>query len=93
MYFIAAIKQQRGYDADEKAETKSKWNGVIIGEVNFTSDFNNSGLNFPEVESVTRFSSHLTIRDYLLWSLSVFETIVMWCPPLPSDTRQSSATT
>jgi dolichyl-phosphate-mannose-protein mannosyltransferase len=24
MFFIAAIKQQRGYDADEKAETKSK---------------------------------------------------------------------
>lgn len=25
-YFIAAIKQQRGYDADEKLEAKSEWN-------------------------------------------------------------------
>jgi dolichyl-phosphate-mannose-protein mannosyltransferase len=24
MYFMAAVKQQRGYDADEKAETRSK---------------------------------------------------------------------
>lgn len=53
MFFIAAIKQQRGYDADEKAETKSKSNCVIVGEVNFIADFNNSGLNFPEVRSVT----------------------------------------
>lgn len=53
MYFIAAIKKQRGYDADEKLESKSKWNDVIVGEVNFMSDFNNSGLNFPEVKSIT----------------------------------------
>lgn len=32
MYFIAAIKQQRGYDADEKPETESKCNCVIVGE-------------------------------------------------------------
>lgn len=51
MFFIAAIKWQRGYDTDEKVESKSKWDYARADKVNSMAKFNNSRLNFPEVES------------------------------------------
>lgn len=30
-YFMAAIKRQRGYDADEDCETKSEWSLAVEG--------------------------------------------------------------
>jgi hypothetical protein len=73
-YFIAAIKQQRGCDADENLEAKSKWNCVGGKQTNSLYDKVEMRLsNFPKVKTSLDFR-HISRRDYFLWPLSAHET-------------------
>lgn len=56
-FFIAAIKQQRGYDANEETEVKGGWR-IEVGR-KFT-------LNSPVDDDDTRFSSYFTTQSFLM---------------------------
>lgn len=51
-YFMAAVKQQRGYDADEQAEARSKWNCVRRG-IRFYDELGYVRTKFPRGDDVT----------------------------------------